>query len=139
MKNLTHGVSFHCREKTAPSKPGIKQLDFAQAAPKNVTERLEQIAQQRALLGYDQHFRRHARHQVDIGAQFRQLGAIESLNAKLRQAVRTRGHFPTDESALKLLFLVLNRAAKEWKMPPREWSMAKAQFAILFEERFSLA
>ena len=65
--------------------------------------------------------------------------AIESLNAKLRRAVRTRGHFPTDESALKLLFLVLNLAAKEWKMPPREWSMAKAQFAILFEERFSLA
>jgi putative transposase len=65
--------------------------------------------------------------------------AIESLNAKLRRAVRTRGHFPTDESALKLLFLVLNLAAKEWKIPPREWCMAKAQFAILFEERFSLA
>ena len=65
--------------------------------------------------------------------------SIESLNAKLRRAVRTRGHFPTDESALKLLFLVLNLAAKEWKMPPREWSMAKAQLAILFEDRFTLA
>ena len=38
--------------------------------------------------------------------------AIEALNAKLRRAVRARGHFPTDESALKLLFLVLNLAAK---------------------------
>ena len=47
--------------------------------------------------------------------------------------------FPTDESALKLLFLVLNLAAKEWKMPPREWCMAKAQLAILFEDRFTLA
>ena len=65
--------------------------------------------------------------------------AIESLNAKLRRAVRTRGHFPTDDSALKLLFLVLNLATKEWKMPPREWSMAKAQLAILFEDRFTLA
>jgi putative transposase len=65
--------------------------------------------------------------------------AIESLNAKLRRAVRTRGHFPSDDSALKLLFLVLNLTAKEWKMPPREWSMAKAQFAILFEDRFALA
>src|SRR5512134_167858 len=65
--------------------------------------------------------------------------AIESLNAKLRRAVRTRGHFPTDESALKLLFLVLSLAAKEWKMPPREWSMAKAQLAILFEDRFTSA
>ena len=37
---------------------------------------------------------------------------------------------------LKLLFLVLNLAAKEWKMPAREWTTAKAQFAILFEDRF---
>ena len=65
--------------------------------------------------------------------------SIESLNATLRRAVRTRGHFPTDESALKLLFLVLNLAAKECKMPPREWVMAKAQLAILFEDRFTLA
>lgn len=64
--------------------------------------------------------------------------AIESLNAKLRRAVRARGHFPTDDSAMKLLYLVLNRAAKEWKMPPREWTMAKAQFAILFEGRFKI-
>ena len=65
--------------------------------------------------------------------------AIEALNAKLRRAVRTRGHFPTDEAALKLLYLVLNLAEKEWKMPPREWAMAKAQLAILFEDRFTLA
>ena len=64
--------------------------------------------------------------------------AIEALNAKLRRSVRARGHFPTDEAALKLLFLVLNLAEKEWKMPPREWTMAKAQLAILFEERFRL-
>jgi putative transposase len=65
--------------------------------------------------------------------------AIESLNAKLRRAVRARGHFPTDDSAMKLLFLVLNLAAKDWKMPAREWAMAKAQLAILFEGRFKLA
>jgi putative transposase len=62
--------------------------------------------------------------------------AIEALNAKLRRAVRARGHFPTDEAAMKLLFLVLNRTEREWKMPPREWCMAKAQFAVLFGERF---
>jgi putative transposase len=65
--------------------------------------------------------------------------AIEALNSKLRRAVRARGHFPTDEAAMKLLFLVLNRAEKEWKMPPREWAMAKAQFAVLFGERFTKA
>jgi putative transposase len=65
--------------------------------------------------------------------------AIEALNAKLRRAVRARGHFPTDDAALKLLFLVLNRTEKEWTMPAREWSMAKAQFAVLFGERFTRA
>ena len=65
--------------------------------------------------------------------------AIEALNAKLRRAVRTRGHFPNDDGALKLLFLVLNLAEREWRMPPREWAMAKAQFAILFDERFQAA
>lgn len=65
--------------------------------------------------------------------------AIEALNAKLRRAVRARGHFPSDDAALKLLFLALNRTEKEWTMPPREWSMAKAQFAVLFGERFTRA
>jgi len=54
----------------------------------------------------------------------------------LRRAVRARGHFPSDEAATKLLFLVLNRSEKEWIMPSR---MAKAQFAVLFGERFTMA
>lgn len=62
--------------------------------------------------------------------------AIEALNSKLRRAIRARGHFPNDEAATKLLYLVLNRSEKEWKMPPREWTMAKAQFAVIFGERF---
>ena len=65
--------------------------------------------------------------------------AIEALNSKLRRAVRARGQFPTDDAAMKLLFLVLNRSEKEWTMPAREWSLAKAQFAILFGERFTRA
>jgi putative transposase len=65
--------------------------------------------------------------------------AIEALNSKLRRAVRARGHFPTDEAAMKLLYLVLNRAEKEWTMPAREWCIAKAQFAVLFGERFTRA
>jgi putative transposase len=62
--------------------------------------------------------------------------AIEALNSKLRRAVRARGHFPSDDAATKLLYLILNRSEKEWKIPPREWVMAKAQFAVIFGERF---
>lgn len=65
--------------------------------------------------------------------------AIEALNSKLRRAVRARGHFPHDDAAAKLLYLALMQAEKEWKMPPREWTKAKAQFAILFGERFAKA
>lgn len=62
--------------------------------------------------------------------------AIEAVNAKLRRAVRAKGNFPNDEVAIKLLYLILNRLEKEWKMPPREWTMAKAQSAAIFGERF---
>lgn len=65
--------------------------------------------------------------------------AIEALNAKLRRAIRARGHFPHDDAAAKLLYLVLMQEEKAWRMPPREWQKAKAQFAILFGERFARA
>lgn len=65
--------------------------------------------------------------------------SIEALNAKLRRAVRAQGHFPNDGAATKLLFLVLNRAEKEWTMPPREWAIAKVQFAVIFGERLTRA
>jgi putative transposase len=62
--------------------------------------------------------------------------AIEALNAKLRRAVRTRGHFPNDDAAMKLLYLVLNHAREDWKRAPREWFEARTQFAVIFGERF---
>jgi putative transposase len=62
--------------------------------------------------------------------------AIEALNAKVRRAVRTRGHFPTDDAAMKLIYLVLNHAAADWKRAPREWNEARVQFAVIFGERF---
>lgn len=62
--------------------------------------------------------------------------AIESLNSKVRRAVRTRGHFPNEDAASKLIYLVLNQTSNGWKSPPREWTMAKTQFAVMFGERF---
>jgi putative transposase len=65
--------------------------------------------------------------------------AIESLNSKLRSSVCSRGHFPSDEAAIKLLYLVLRRVSQDWKMPQREWTAATTQFAILFGDRFQIA
>jgi putative transposase len=64
--------------------------------------------------------------------------AIESLNATLRRSVRIRGHFPNDEAAMKLIWLQLREITKNWKMPPREWAAAKAQFAVVFGDRFEV-
>ena len=57
-------------------------------------------------------------------------------------APRRQGQGPTSPPTRlrrSLLYLVLNRSEKEWRMPPREWVMAKAQFAVLFGERFTRA
>ena len=61
--------------------------------------------------------------------------AIESLNRSLRKAVKARGHFPSDEAATKLLYLAIRNLTAKWKMPPREWTAAMNQFAILFDDR----
>ena len=64
--------------------------------------------------------------------------AIEALNSKIRRSVRARGHFPSDEAAMKLIWLQLREITKDWKMPAREWHAARAQFALLFGDRFEI-
>jgi putative transposase len=62
--------------------------------------------------------------------------AIESLHSQVRRSVRVRGHFPSDRSATKLIYLVLRNVEAKWKRPPVAWQRAKAEFAIQFGERF---
>lgn len=64
--------------------------------------------------------------------------AIESLNSTLRSAIRSRGHFPNDEAATKLLYLALRGVSRKWKNAQREWTAAMTQFAIMFGDRFSV-
>ncbi|MCA1850396.1 MAG: IS256 family transposase [Acidobacteria bacterium] len=61
--------------------------------------------------------------------------AIESVNMSLRKIIKNRGSFPTDEAALKLLYLALQNIARKWTMPIKEWRAALNRFAILFEDR----
>ena len=64
--------------------------------------------------------------------------AIESLNTMVRRSGRARGHFPSEEAALKLIWLQLREVTKNWKNAAREWCAAKAQFGLLFGERFEM-
>lgn len=61
--------------------------------------------------------------------------AIESLNSSFRKSTKTRGSFPTDEAALKLLYLAIKKVSKKWTMPIREWGLAINQLAVLFGNR----
>jgi len=63
--------------------------------------------------------------------------AIESLHMQVRKIVKSRGHFPSDEAARKLLYLTLRNIAKRWTMPHRYWRPAANQFAIMFGDRFT--
>ena len=63
--------------------------------------------------------------------------AIESVNARLRKTLKTRGHFPTDEAATKLIWLALRNITDDWTRPSNYWRAAMNQFAILFEDRFT--
>jgi putative transposase len=62
--------------------------------------------------------------------------AIESLNSQLRKIIKTRGHFPSDEAAGKLLYLALRNITAKWKSAPLDSKAAANQFAIQFGARF---
>jgi putative transposase len=64
--------------------------------------------------------------------------AIESLHSQVRKSVRSHGHFPSDQAATKLIWLVLRNIEAKWKRPAVPWANAKNQFAILFGERFKI-
>ena len=74
----------------------------------------------------------------DIRRAIYTTNAIESLNYSLRKITKTRAAFPTEEAALKLLWLGLQSAAKKWTMPIRNWSLTMNQFAIIFGDRLPI-
>lgn len=63
--------------------------------------------------------------------------AIESLNAQLRRSIKTREHFPSDDAATKLLWLVLRNITGTWGCATHDWRVAMNQFAIIYAERFT--
>jgi putative transposase len=63
--------------------------------------------------------------------------ALESVHAQLRKIIKTRGHFPNDDAAIKLIWLALRNITAKWKRGDGSWKMAMRQFAILYEDRFT--
>jgi transposase-like protein len=65
--------------------------------------------------------------------------AIESLHMQLRKIIKTRGHFPSDDAALKLLWLALRKIFADKVRSAYDWKVAMNQFAVMYGERFSRA
>ena len=65
--------------------------------------------------------------------------AIESVNARVRKIIKTRGHFPTDDAANKLIWLALRNITAGWSNAAHNWKEAMNQFAILYDDRFNAA
>lgn len=63
--------------------------------------------------------------------------ALENVNRQLRKSVKTRGHFPSDDAALKLLYLSIRRIVQPWAGRHTGWPEAMTHFAILYGDRFT--
>jgi hypothetical protein len=62
--------------------------------------------------------------------------ALESVHAQLRKIIKTRGQFPTDDAATKLIWLALRNITAKWARSSPYWRPAMNQLAILYEGRF---
>lgn len=60
--------------------------------------------------------------------------AVESLNMQLRKVIKTRGSFPNEEAAMKLLYLAIRNASKKWSFI-QGWREALNRFQIMWPER----
>ena len=74
---------------------------------------------------------------ADIRKVIYTTNAIESLNSDIRKSVKTRKVFPSDDAALKVIYLAVESASKKWTMPIRDWKPALNRFMIEFEEQLA--
>jgi putative transposase len=87
-------------------------------------------------------WRRHWEHIIpflSLPAQLRRAvyttNTIEALHRQVRKAIKTRGHFPDEQSATKLIYLAIERAEAKWRSN-RAWTAARAGLKIHFGDRF---
>jgi len=78
----------------------------------------------------------------EYGAEIRRLiyttNSIEGYNRQLRKVTKTKGAFPTDEAARKLLFLVNRDITRKWTAPVANWARIRNQLAIRFAGRLPM-
>jgi len=140
IRNSLAFVSWKDRKAILPSIKAIYRAETAEMA----MVRLEafEVEWGRRYPAIGQIWRRAWEHVVPFFAfapAIRQMiyttNAIEALNRSLRKIIKTRGSFPNDEAAMKLLYLAIKNAGMRWRRGI-EWTAAMGQFAIQFGTRF---
>ena len=134
-------VSWKDRKLIMPDLKAIYRADTAEAALEQLDAFEDKWGSRYPAIG--QAWRRAWEHVVplfafppDVRKMIYTTNAVESLHRSLRKIIKTRGSFPSDEAATKLLYLAIQNAGVHWRRPI-EWTAAMGQFAILFGERFA--
>jgi transposase-like protein len=140
IRNSLAFVSWKDRKAILPSIKAIYRAESADAAALRLAEFEAEWGKRYPAIG--QIWRNAWEHVVPFFAfapSIRKMiyttNAVEALHRSLRKIIKTRGSFPTDEAALKLLYLAIKNAGVHWRRPV-EWTAAMGQFAIHFGARF---
>jgi putative transposase len=143
IRNSMAFVSWKDRKAIMPDLKAIYRAESAEAAQDRLSEFEARWGAKYPAVG--QSWRRAWEHVIplfafppDIRKMIYTTNAVESLNRSLRKIIKTRGSFPNDEAALKLLYLAIQNAGIHWRRPI-EWTAAMGQFAVLFGDRFALS
>ncbi len=135
-------VSWKDRKQILPDLKAIYRAENAEAALDRLAGFEDRWGARYPAIG--QAWRRAWEHVIplfafppDIRKMIYTTNAVESLNRSLRKIIKTRGSFPTDEAAMKLLYLAIQNAGVHWRRPVA-WTAAMGQFAVLFGDRFAL-
>jgi putative transposase len=143
IRSLLAFVSWKDRKAIMPDLRAIYRAENAEAAQERLAEFEAKWGSRYPAVG--QAWRRSWEHVVPLFAfppAIRKMiyttNAVESLHRSLRKIIKTRGSFPTDEAATKLLYLAIQNAGVHWRRPV-EGTAAMSQFAILFGDRFTVS
>jgi len=141
IRNSLSFVSWKDRKAILPSIKAIYHAENADAAALRLDDFEAEWGKRYPAIG--QAWRRAWEHVIpffafapDIRKMIYTTNAVEALNRSLRKIIKTRGSFPNDEAAMKLLYLAIRNAGIHWRRPVA-WTAAMGQFAIQFGERFA--
>jgi putative transposase len=140
---IRNSLAFVCwkhRKAIVPALKAVYQAENAEIALVRLGELEAEWGKQYPAIG--QMWRRAWDHVIPFFAfapEIRKMiyttNAVEALHRSLRKIIKTRGSFPNDDAALKLLYLAIKNAGLRWRRPIA-WTIAMSQFAIQFGPRF---